>query len=194
MTYEKTNRSPDIFWWTDFSPIEVFFPLVLLYQSDVKCLFSSIYHNCPWNTTMKQTISKTVSCQKQSLVSDPSEVLYLIWRNLCLYPIKVLCETSSTSSLVLKLGRSDLSSQREFSHRPCLKSDWVVTLNNTVWCVRSLLLQLEAQSSSRSVLQELIDFEVGYRFWQGRWYWKNLTICLLKTRRSSKNICKDNLY
>lgn len=52
----------------------------------------------------------------------------------------------------------------EFSHRQCLKSNWVVTLNNTIWCVHSLLLDLDAQRSFSSILQELIDFWVGYRF------------------------------
>lgn len=49
----------------------------------------------------------------------------------------------------------------EFSHRPCLKSNWIMTLNYTIWCVHSLLLQLEAQSSSSSILQELVDFWGG---------------------------------
>lgn len=46
----------------------------------------------------------------------------------------------------------------EFSHRRCLKSNWVVTLNNTIWRVHSLLLELDARCSFGSILQELIDF------------------------------------
>lgn len=57
----------------------------------------------------------------------------------------------------------------EFSHRRCLKSNWVVTLNNTIWCVHSLLLELDARCSFSSVLQELIDFGLGYRFSEVRW-------------------------
>lgn len=52
----------------------------------------------------------------------------------------------------------------EFSHRRCLKSNWVVTLNNTIWCAHSPLLERDAQCGFSSVLHELIDFGVGYRF------------------------------
>lgn len=66
------------------------------------------------------------------------------------------CSSNILIKQILQKPEGILSRQivlPEFFHRPCLKSNWVVTLNSTIGCVHSLLLQLEVQSSSSSILQ-----------------------------------------